>query len=79
MLISRGIPSPAKQTAYIMDNEDEEHFRFINEKGVDDISLEVFYKPHTITLLTVSIVGLLYVAFTRYRGILHFCMTFYDL
>ena len=46
-----------------VDNED--HFRFINEKGVDDISLEVFYKPHTITLLTLSILGLLYAAFTR--------------
>lgn len=45
--------------------DDDDHFRFINEKGVDDISLEVFYKPHTITLLTVSIAGLLYVAFTR--------------
>lgn len=45
---------------------DEDHFRFINEKGVDDISLEIFYKPHTITLLTVSIGGLLYLAFTRY-------------
>ncbi|XP_052763400.1 phosphatidylserine synthase 1-like isoform X2 [Mya arenaria] len=45
--------------------DEEDHFRFINEKGVDDISLEVFYKPHTITLLTVSIAGLLYSAFTR--------------
>ncbi|KAL4218103.1 Phosphatidylserine synthase 2 [Mactra antiquata] len=44
---------------------EEEHFRFINEKGVDDISLEIFYKPHTITLLTVSICGLLYLAFTQ--------------
>ena len=45
--------------------DDEDYFRFINEKGVDDISLEVFYKPHTITLLTLSILGLLYAAFTR--------------
>ena len=55
--------STFEQTA--MDNDEDEHFRFINEKGVDDISLEVFYKPHTISLLTVSIFGLLYVAFTR--------------
>ncbi|KAJ8321797.1 hypothetical protein KUTeg_000268, partial [Tegillarca granosa] len=46
-------------------NEEDEHFRFINEKGVDGISLEFFYKPHTITLLTVSVIGLLYTAFTR--------------
>ncbi|XP_033726565.1 phosphatidylserine synthase 1-like [Pecten maximus] len=45
--------------------EEVEHFRFINEKSVDDISLDVFYKPHTITLLTVSVLGLLYAAFTR--------------
>ena len=45
--------------------EDDDYFRCINEKGVDDISLEIFYKPHTITLLTVSIAGLLYSAFTR--------------
>lgn len=47
------------------EGDNEDHFRFINEKGVDDISLEVFYKPHTITLLTLSILGLLYAAFTR--------------
>ncbi|KAL3891516.1 hypothetical protein ACJMK2_003777 [Sinanodonta woodiana] len=45
--------------------EEEEHFRFINERAVDDISLEIFYKPHTISLLTVSVLGLLYLAFTR--------------
>lgn len=42
-----------------------DHFSTINEHPVDDISLEFFYKPHTITLLTVSIAGLLYTAFTR--------------
>ncbi|KAL5014161.1 hypothetical protein ScPMuIL_008431 [Solemya velum] len=46
-------------------NEEEEHFRYINEKPVNDISLEFFYKPHTVSLLTISIVGLLYIAFTR--------------
>ncbi|KAK3086994.1 hypothetical protein FSP39_000129 [Pinctada imbricata] len=45
--------------------EEDEYFRFINDKSVDDISLEFFYKPHTITLLSVSILGLLYAAFTR--------------
>ncbi|XP_052240039.1 phosphatidylserine synthase 1-like [Dreissena polymorpha] len=66
--------------------DEEEHFRFINEKGVDDISLEIFYKPHTITLLTVSIIGLIYTAFTRddhvqesniWRGFL--CVVFFFL
>lgn len=37
----------------------------INERPVDDISLEFFYKPHTLTLLAVSILGVLYTAFTR--------------
>ncbi|ELU01944.1 hypothetical protein CAPTEDRAFT_122558 [Capitella teleta] len=46
-------------------SENSDHFYTINERPVDDISLEFFYKPHTITLLTLSIVGLLYCAFTR--------------
>jgi hypothetical protein len=33
-------------------DEEQEHFRIINEKSVDDITLAFFYKPHTITLLT---------------------------
>ena len=46
--------------------EDDQYFRvIINEKGVDDISLDFFYKPHTITLLVSCILGLLYFAFTR--------------
>ena len=46
---------------------DDQYFRvIINEKGVDDISLNLFYKPHTVTLLITTIVGLLYFAFTRY-------------
>ena len=40
-------------------------FTEINEKNVDDIQLEVFYKPHTISLLLVCIFGLTYIAFTR--------------
>lgn len=40
-------------------------FVVINERPVDDISLEFFYKPHTITLLAVSIIGVMYFAFIR--------------
>ncbi|XP_063245103.1 phosphatidylserine synthase isoform X2 [Bacillus rossius redtenbacheri] len=43
-------------------------FFHINERPVDDISLEFFYKPHTITLLTVSIAAVIYFAFTREEG-----------
>ena len=39
-------------------------FNSINERPVDDISLQFFYKPHTISLLLVSIVLVLYTAFT---------------
>ncbi|CAH1775510.1 unnamed protein product, partial [Owenia fusiformis] len=46
-------------------SEDSDHFYTINEHPVDDISLAFFYKPHTITLLTVSIIGLLYFGFVR--------------
>lgn len=45
--------------------ERREAFERVNEKPVDEISLEFFYKPHTITLLAVSIAGLMYFAFTR--------------
>ncbi|KAK0055594.1 phosphatidylserine synthase 1, partial [Biomphalaria pfeifferi] len=46
--------------------EDDQYFRvIINERSVDDISLDFFYKPHTITLLVTCISGLLYFAFTR--------------
>jgi len=40
-------------------------FISINEKPVDDIHLEFFYKPHTITLLLACIFGLVYTAFVR--------------
>lgn len=40
-------------------------FVVMNERPVDDISLEFFYKPHTITLLLVSIFGVVYFAFIR--------------
>lgn len=41
-------------------------FNTINERPVDDISLELFYKPHTITLLAVSIAAVVYFSFIRY-------------
>ncbi|XP_047239445.1 phosphatidylserine synthase 1 isoform X2 [Girardinichthys multiradiatus] len=41
------------------------HFRKINDQQVDDICLDFFYKPHTITLLTVAVLSLMYFAFTR--------------
>ncbi|KAA8585844.1 hypothetical protein FQN60_007413 [Etheostoma spectabile] len=41
------------------------YFRMINEQQVDDICLDFFYKPHTITLLTVTVLSLMYFAFTR--------------
>lgn len=37
-----------------------------NERPVDDISLNFFYKPHTVTLLAVSIIAVMYFAFVRY-------------
>ncbi|XP_041933549.1 phosphatidylserine synthase 1 [Alosa sapidissima] len=41
------------------------HFRMINEQQVEDITIEFFYKPHTITLLTFTVLSLMYFAFTR--------------
>ena len=45
--------------------EEEGHFHAMNEKEVDNITIELFYKPHTVTLLICLIAGLLYVAFSR--------------
>lgn len=41
------------------------HFRMMNEQQVEEITLDFFYKPHTITLLTVTVLSLMYFAFTR--------------
>lgn len=41
------------------------HFRMINEQQVEDICMDFFYKPHTITLLTVTVLSLMYFVFTR--------------
>lgn len=40
-------------------------FYAINERPVKDIQLDFFYKPHSISLLTFSIIPVLYFAFTR--------------
>lgn len=40
-------------------------FQSVNERPVDDISLDFFYKPHTVTLLAVSIISVMYFAFVR--------------
>jgi len=50
---------------YGVTGDPNHHFCSINEHRVDDISLAFFYKPHTITLLTTSILVLLYSALTR--------------
>uniref|UniRef100_A0A023GKI8 Phosphatidylserine synthase n=1 Tax=Amblyomma triste TaxID=251400 RepID=A0A023GKI8_AMBTT len=55
----------ASKSAASKASQKPDFFGSINERPVDDISLDFFYKPHTITLLTVSIVVLLYFAFTR--------------
>lgn len=44
-------------------------FVIINERPVDDISLEFFYKPHNLTLLGVSIAAVIYSAFIRYNKV----------
>ena len=41
------------------------HFRMINEQQVEDITIDFFYKPHTITLLTYTVLSLMYFAFAR--------------
>jgi len=42
-----------------------DHFVSINERPVDDISLEFFYKPHTLMLMFVCVCGITWTAFTR--------------
>ncbi|KAG7276027.1 hypothetical protein CRUP_004424 [Coryphaenoides rupestris] len=44
------------------------HFRMINEQQVEDITIDFFYKPHTITLLTCTVLSLMYFAFARDDG-----------
>ena len=40
-------------------------FLEVNNREVDDISLEFFYKPHTITLLLGCVIFLTFLAFSR--------------
>jgi len=40
-------------------------YRSLNEQQVEDITLEFFYKPHTLTLLITVLFGLLYTACVR--------------
>ena len=42
-----------------------DHYRSINERPVDDISLEFFYRPHTISTMVCCVLGLTWVAFAR--------------
>lgn len=39
------------------------HFRYVNERVVNDITLEFLYKPHTLSVLGLLGVYLLYHAF----------------
>jgi hypothetical protein len=40
-------------------------FLLVNEKPVDEVSLNFFYQPRTLTLLCLVIAALVYVVFTR--------------
>ncbi len=60
------IPRGRTMSSGSVASDSSDHFYTINERIVDDISIDFFYKPHTITLLTVSVIGLLYSAFTRW-------------
>ncbi|CAD5230323.1 unnamed protein product [Bursaphelenchus okinawaensis] len=44
------------------------HFRYVNERVVNDVTLEVFYKPHTISVLALLGVYLIYYAFWEDDG-----------
>lgn len=53
-----------------LDSESVDSFSSINERPVDDISLEFFYRPHTITLLVSSIAAVIYFAFVRWVNLI---------
>lgn len=46
-------------------DEYAETFVIVNERPVDDISLDFFYKPHTITLFAISVLSVMFFAFVR--------------
>lgn len=50
-------------------SREDDIFNSMNERPVDDISLEFFYKPHTIALLVMSIAVVIYTSFTRYVSV----------
>nr|CAG4647871.1 EOG090X05CZ [Moina brachiata]SVE92985.1 EOG090X05CZ [Moina brachiata] len=54
-----------RRTYSTVSQDGTDHFYVINERPVDDISMDLFYKPHTLTLLTILTSGLLLLAFTR--------------
>lgn len=58
-------PTKSRLTAKHRSDEIAETFVIVNERPVDDISLDFFYKPHTITLLAVSVLAVMYFAFVR--------------
>ena len=58
-------PPIAPQTLEKDDTNQKLHFRMINEQQVEDICINLFYKPHTITLLTLSVLSLMYFVFAR--------------
>ena len=41
--------------------------RAVNDREVDQITLDVFYKPHTVSLLVCCIVGITCIAFFRHE------------
>lgn len=47
------------------DSDASDHFVSINDRPVDDISLEFFYKPHTISAMVFCVLYMTYTAFTR--------------
>ncbi|XP_016403655.1 phosphatidylserine synthase 1-like [Sinocyclocheilus rhinocerous] len=61
-------PSQGSRMLSKDDANDKLHFRMINEQQVEDITIDFFYKPHTITLLTFTVVSIMYFAFTRDDG-----------
>jgi len=50
---------------YYLESRAGADFVYINEKPVDDVSLNLFYQPRTLTLLCIVILALLHVAFNR--------------
>lgn len=54
-----------EQRSALSKRREDDIFNSMNERPVDDISLEFFYKPHTIALLVISISVVLYTSFTR--------------